>query len=176
MISAPATQSHYSNVRQAIHQISQELREDGAGRSALRRMSHTQRNVPCFWMIMASHLGTLLPLQMGEERESQEQKWAGILASLAEIGPLHQKGRHLSAALVSADVHEDRVQRLLHAHGEQLIDLLRPIASQIQSKSVRVDWSDMALLVLSDGTTYEDSIRQDLARHFYRILHKKNHT
>lgn len=175
MISNSTNQGYFTRIREATHAIASSLREDRASRAALRRMSPIHRNVPPFWKVMATHLGPFLPAP-GPDREAQEQKWAAILSSLAEIGNLHRPKRYLSGALASADVHEDRVERLLHAHGEQLLDLPILIATQIQSRSEPVDWSDMALLVLSDGTTYEDQIRQDIARHYYRVRHAKQHT
>jgi CRISPR system Cascade subunit CasB len=152
----------------AVHAIARELRPDRARGdvAALRRMKPGEIECPAFWKLAAVHLQDVLPAQ-GEARNKAERRWGAILAGLAEVVELHAPGRRLGHALAAADVAELRVLRLLRAHDDALLDMVRTIAHQLDSKAERVDWADVARLVLSDGRADEETVRRSIARDFY---------
>jgi CRISPR type I-E-associated protein CasB/Cse2 len=93
-----------------------------------------------------------------------------VLAAIAELadfhrtGPAHRFGRVLSERKVS----EARVLRLLRAHDEVLLDTVRDVVHQLASSGARVDLSDLATLVTSDGTAWQTEVRRSIALDYYR--------
>lgn len=143
-------------------------------RAALRRLSFERPDAPAFWRITVGELQAVLPTA-SPYREEHEQRWAAILAGLAELAGagLHQPKRRLGEAAAEAQLHETRLLKLLRAHGDALLGLVRPLAHQLVSKGVPVDWADVAQLVLSDGRADEDRVRRDIARHYFSALHRQ---
>ena len=58
--------------------------------------------------------------------------------------------------------------RLLRAHDDALEDAIRVTTHQLATSGARFDASELALLVLSDGRSDEDTVRRRVARHYYR--------
>ena len=161
--------------REVIHQIARELRGKSAiGRRAqLRRLNFRSPDNPEFWRIVVRHLDPFIDVD--RYREADERRWAAILPGLAEIAgaDLYHRGQSLGEAAALAGMLENRFIRLLRSRGDALLDLLRPLARQLLSKGVRVDWGDVADLVTSEGRTHEQDIRNQLAKHFFLTMHKK---
>ena len=159
-----------------ISRIATRLASDAAigDRAALRRLSFETPNAPAFWRIAVTDLQSVLP-QHSPYREEQERRWAAILGGLAEVAGagLHVPKRRLGEAAADAKLHEMRLLKLLRAHGDSLLALIRPLAHQLVSKGIPVDWADVALLVLSDGRANEDRVRRDLARSYFSATQRQ---
>ncbi|MEZ4450874.1 MAG: type I-E CRISPR-associated protein Cse2/CasB [Nannocystaceae bacterium] len=166
--------------RTVVYQIAARLADDSAigERASLRRLNYASPESPAFWKITVRDLDPLMPaLERG--RELHERRWAAILRGLAEVAGagLHAPGRRLGEAVAAAKIDEARFVKLLRAHGDALLDLVRPLAHQLISKGEPVDWDDVARLVLSDGVPDEDErTRRDLARFYYSTTYKMSAT
>lgn len=162
------------NIRRAVIQkIAERLASDDAigERAALRRLDIDAPDRPEFWKIVVGELAPLLPPALEYER-----RWAVILAGLAEVAGsgLHRRGVRLGEAAAGANIHESRFTRLLRAHDDALLALIRPLARQIVAQGEAVDWADVAELVLSDGEPSEEQVRHRQARSYYTALRKQS--
>jgi len=159
-----------------VGKIARRLADDAAvgDRAALRRLDFESPHQPAFWRVVVEDLEPLLP-QTSPHREDHERRWAAILAGLAEIAGagLYAPRRHLGPAAAEARVHEMRFVKLLRAHGDALLSLIRPLARQLISKGISVDWAEVARLVLSDGRADEEDVRRDLARSYFSAVHRQ---
>lgn len=145
--------------------------------AAARRIHPDKLDSPVFWMLITRFVepeqgGRRVPLSSDELG-----RWATIIATLARLIPFHETpvkhSKHLGTVLAEADVHEQRVLRLLRAHGIQMFDTLMPLAHLLVSKGRQVNWWGAAELVLSDGRPHEEQVRQRVARDFYASLSTK---
>jgi CRISPR type I-E-associated protein CasB/Cse2 len=135
----------------------------------LRRLDHQAGYAStgsAFWRIVVEDLE---PRQLVGEAagEGALRPWLAILQGLATLGGLHQPQRHLGSALVETGISEARLTRLLSARGDTLLDQLRPLAHQLRSQNQAANWAEAAQLVLSDGRSNADRVRQGIARSFY---------
>ncbi|MEX1366484.1 MAG: type I-E CRISPR-associated protein Cse2/CasB [Nannocystaceae bacterium] len=163
------------SIRKIISSLAARLADDRAigDRAALRRLSYETPDAPAFWRLLVGDLAPRIP-EAPPYREDQERRWAAIISGLAEVAGagLHVPRRRLGEAAAEANLHEMRMLKLLRAHGDALLDLIRPLAHQLVSKGIPVDWADVAELVLSDGRSDEDRIRRNLARTYFSALHR----
>ena len=160
-----------------VHRLSAHLNAEGfptGDRAELRRMQEGEP-APAFWKIVARFLDDQLAAGSGPLRESQERRWALILAALAEVHDLHRRGRSLGHALAEAEVTEARVDRLLRAHGAAVAHLVRAVVHQLSTRGTAVDLTDLAWLVLSDGRRDEERARRKVAREYYQALYRRQH-
>jgi CRISPR type I-E-associated protein CasB/Cse2 len=137
--------------------------------AALRRLGPQGWGVPAFWRVVTRVLepaGLVAP--GGEPRDRDERRWAVLLSALAALDGQHARGTSIGTALALAQVSDLRVERLLRAHDDALLDLVRPLAHQLATKGVSFDQAGLAELVLSDGSPFEDSVRRAIGRDFYR--------
>ncbi len=141
------------------------------GVAALRRLSPGDPGGTAFWRVVAGYLEGQLP-PGGEARDLAEQRWASILCGMATTAGLNRFGRSAGEALADAGVSEQRFDRLLRATGARLHDELRTVARFVASKGEELDWTDLARLVLTDGTEAAELARRALARTYYRTLHR----
>lgn len=176
----PISEKKKPDRRAVVYRLATRLAEDSAigDRASLRRLKHEAPDSPAFWRIAVSDLE---PLMHSPELppETVERRWAAILRGLAEVAGagLHRPGRRLGEAVAAAKIDEARFVRLLRAHGDALLDLVRPLAHQLISKGEPVDWDDVARLVLNDGLADKDErTRRDLARSYYSTTHKMSAT
>lgn len=132
--------------------------------AALRRVGQKSWGVPAYWRVVSR----ILESRGLVVSERDEKRWAVVLSALALLSGQHARGVSLGRALASAGVSELRVERLLRAHDDALLDLIRPLAHQLASKGTSFDQATLADLVISDGTKREDSVRRAIARDFYR--------
>jgi CRISPR type I-E-associated protein CasB/Cse2 len=170
-----ATNGETRSIRTIISRIAARLSDDASigDRAALRRLSFDAPDAPAFWRLVVSELDPVLP-DASPYREEQERRWAAILSGLAEVAGagLHRPKHDLGEAAAQAGLHEMRVLKLLRAHDDALLALVRPLAHQLVSKGVPVDWADVARLVLSDGRVDEDSVRRDVARRYFSAMQR----
>lgn len=141
-------------------------------RASLRRLQYKSPDQPAFWRLVVGDLKPYIA-DLDPQRNQDERRWAGILAGLADVAPLHRRGRKLGFACAAARVHEIRFTRLLRAHDDGLLDLLQPLAKQLANSGELVDWGDVADLVISDGGIYQDEVRRHLAQSYYSALHSQ---
>jgi len=160
-----------------IHKLAERLADDSAigERAWLRRLDYSAPDRPEFWKIAVGELEPIL-VRAEPDRDGEERRWAALIAGLAELAgaKLHRRGRPLGDAAAAAKIHETRFIRLLRAHDDALLSLVRPFARQLAARGEAVDWSDMARLVLSDGRSTEEQVRQDLARGYFAALRKQS--
>jgi hypothetical protein len=152
-------------LRSAVNRIVQAMRKDGAvtpgDRAALRRQRPGEPGGPVFWKMAARYLepADLLPPVASKRRDGAERQWAVVLAAIAELADLHHTGpgHRLGRVLADRKVSEARVLRLL-----------RDVVHQLASSGARVDLTDLANLVTSDGTAWETDVRRSIALDYYR--------
>lgn len=163
------------SIRAVIQEIARKLKAAIGDRAALRRLNYAVPDHPAFWKLVVSDLHGFIA-DREPVRGRDERRWAALLAGLAEVvsADLFRPGRRLGEAAADAKLIEVRFIRLLRAHDEALLDLIQPLAHQLVAKGERVDWSDVALLVLSDGASIEDDVRRHLAQLYYATLHKSS--
>lgn len=137
--------------------------------AALRRMEPGDVATPAFWKLA----GTVLEHELrgdGPAVESRERQWAMVVAALATTAGLHAPGRSLGAGLAEAGLSELRLTRLLRAHGDALPAEVRGAASYLAAKAMPFDGTDLAWLVLSDGSSAEEQVRRSIAKSFFGQL------
>ncbi|MFP3940273.1 MAG: type I-E CRISPR-associated protein Cse2/CasB [Thermoanaerobaculia bacterium] len=179
------TESRSERIRKAVRQIGWELDHSESWQippgdvAALRRSRPGDVGGPAFWKVAVRHLDPagLLPSADHPERDDLERRWTTILGGMAEMEGHHTGGVSLGRALAGRSetdrpVSEARVLRLLDARGEALLRLVRPIAHLLASRGTRLDWTDFALLVLDDGSTWEHKIRRRIALDYYANLRR----
>jgi hypothetical protein len=137
----------------------------------LRRLSLDNSAPPIFWRIVISHLDSSLPSH-GNLRSEMLRRWTTILRSMAELTGLHDAHTPLGRAMAETGVAEMRVLKLLRASGDLLLDAVRAVAHQLGTNAVVTDQSDLARLVLSDGRSDEQSVRQQIAYDYYAQLRR----
>lgn len=172
-----AAHDELTSTRALVSRIAARLASDVAigDRAALRRLSFDVPDTPAFWRLIVTDLQAVVP-KASPFREEHERRWAAILAGLAEVtgAGLYKPKKRLGEAAAEAGLAEVRMLKLLRAHGDALLALVRPLAHQLVSKGVPVDWSDVAELVLSDGRPDEDRIRRVHARHYFSAIHRQS--
>ena len=96
---------------------------------------------------------------------------------MAEMEHLHKPGLRLGQALAAHDpggrprIAEARVLRLLEAEGDTLLDIVQGVARQLATSGQPVDWTDLAELILSDGTEeWGRSVRERVGFDYYRAV------
>lgn len=141
--------------------------------AALRRMPPGRPGGAAFWRLVAARLEPdgHLPIGDGQARDRAEMHWGAILSGMAHTKGLHRRGMRLGQALAEAGVSEMRLLRLLRANDAALWDIVRVTVHQLASQGVPLDWSEMADLILSDGTSREETARRSVARAYYRHVY-----
>ena len=142
--------------------------------AALRRMDPRKPVAPFFKII-----GVALEEQLPAEpfaREDYETRWSAIVIGLSHLGDLYRPGMRLGRTLAEAGFSDLRFSRLLRADTERLLDDLPMVARFLAAKSVPVDWTDAARLILSSDRSDEEKVRRNLARDYYSALARKRET
>lgn len=156
-----------AGAREIVHRIALAIADERippGDRAALRR----EELGTAFWKIAGLYLEPAGLLAEGPSRDEAERRWAAILGGIARTPRLHARGRRLGNALAEASVTEDRVLRLARAHGDGLHKIVRAVTQQLASGGLQTDWADVADLILSDGSNWEDEVRRRMCRDFYR--------
>ena len=139
--------------------------------SALRRMD-PRRPEPPFFKIEALVLEEWLPGEAAA-RADLETRWSAITCGLAHLGVLHRPGLRLGNVLAEADWSDVRFARLVRADADRLADDLPALARFLEAKSIPVDWTGAAQMILSAGTPHEEDVRRHIARDYYGTLARK---
>ncbi len=134
--------------------------------ASLRRLKPDDIDSPAFWRITAVELEHTLATSAAL-RDREELRWAAIIQALAMLDGFHAPGRKLGRALAEADLSEQRFLKLLRAQDRGLLDAVRTVTHYLSTRAVPVDCHEIALLILSDGRSDEDSVRRSIARDFY---------
>jgi hypothetical protein len=93
---------------------------------------------------------------------------------MALLAPDHHRGEPVGRALFgpgqTAIYAESRLARLLGARGQQFRALVPRLCRHVKSRDQRLDWSELALLVLDEGRNEERAERRRLgiARAYYQ--------
>jgi len=167
----------------AVRRIA-ELIEGTAGHSSLdsgelaelRRLDNASLSAPAFWRIVVGELEprNLLPHRSGQARVESETRWGAILQAMAILRGLLATEVPLGEALAAASVTELRVSRLLRERGPTLLDTVRTVARHLASKRQRVDPLDLARLIDSDEADWRQTVRQTIARDYYRAVYRRD--
>lgn len=170
--STSAGSSAEAEVREVVGRLAHAVDErlDPGDVAALRRLGTGDPGGPAFWKLVATHLEPRLP-RAGEARDAGERAWAVILCGMALTAGLNRRGMRSGSALAAAGVAEGRFTRLLRAEGPRLADEIRAAARQLASSGTRVNWTELARLVLASGGPGVEPARRALARDYYRALH-----
>jgi CRISPR type I-E-associated protein CasB/Cse2 len=163
---APRRRSH-----KVIDVIAEEIAENRippGDQAALRR----EQPGPAFWRMAVRHLepAGLLLAGDGPKQRRTARRWVAILAGVARARESHTPGRPLGLALAEAGITEARVLRLARAHDEALLDVIRALSDQLARSGERVDWGDLADLILSDGERRQEEVRRRMCLDYYRAL------
>jgi CRISPR system Cascade subunit CasB len=163
--------SNDRTLRQVVGRLASAIdRELSAGTVAsLRRLAPGEAGGAAFWQVVATCLDDQLP-PGGEARDAAERRWAAVLCGMAITAGLNRLGRSAGQALAQAGLSEHRFDRLLRSSGDRLHDELRTVARFLSSKGEEVDWTDLARIVLTDGSSSSEAARRTLARAYYRTL------
>jgi len=160
-------------LRQVVTRIAGAMeRELPAGDlAALRRLAPGEPGGAAFWKVLTYFVGEQLPTS-GEARDQAERRWAAVLCGMATTAGMNRPGRAAGESLAAAGLSEHRFDRLLRASGDRLHDEVRTAARMLASKAESLDWTDLARVILTDGSDGAESARRQLARSFYRVLHR----
>jgi len=123
-----------------------------------------------FWRLYSEHIEP----RLGSEATSEpvQRTWATVLGSLAllKTGDVHP-----GSALARVGYSELRLNRLLSARDERLLDEFRAAVRFLAAKKSAVDWPQFALLILHDPDSHTgDGVRRHLAGAYYRTLAAKD--
>ncbi len=136
--------------------------------AALRRMSDGQPAPIAFWRIAETELGGVIP-EAGPASTPLEHRWRAILTCAAVLKGLHAPNVRLGTGLARAGFSEARLERLLRARGAAVNDSAIATARFLASKGQSANLGDLALIILSDGRSDEDSVRRKTARAFFAL-------
>jgi len=138
----------------------------------LRRLDPDHPGAPTFWRLVVAHLDPSLP-NRGQARDEALKRWAAIMRAMAEMARFHDPRLPLGAAMAQAGVAEMRVLKLLRANGESLSGMVRMLSHQLAAAAVAANLADVARLVLSDGRSAEESVRNRIAYDYYARMRQR---
>lgn len=141
-----------------------------ADMAQLRRLSAQKPYSSALWKIL---LQCNVPEKWagGRNQAQKEKQWAALIGAMAQSPASHDPKTRFGTALAQSGWSELRLVRLLESRDEQLDALFRQMAAYMASKGLSLDWSEAGqLLFWQEGETAE-SIRQDIARAYYRALY-----
>lgn len=135
-------------------------------RAALRRMNPAIPPPLAFYRFAFRHLP--------ETWDRQERAWVTLVAGLSLLSPhAHRPGLPAGRALADAGLSEGRLGRLLAADGDTMLALLLRLARFLRAKVQPLDWTDLAVLILSTDPAKREQSRLRIAREYYRSLRTK---
>ncbi len=132
-------------------------------RAALRRMHPTQLPPVVFYRF------ALLYLPEWWNRTPQSRRdWITVVAGIALMSPnAHDPRKGLGEALAEASYSAARLERLLAADGDTRRVLLLRAARFLAAKSTPCNWTDGALLLLTQDPEKREAVQERIARDFY---------
>ncbi len=162
-----------ASLAQIVMSLASQIRADHyppGDRADLRRLDPSSPGGPAFWRLMVRFVEEHPAAQLEElEGWAGYSAWAVLLAALGEGAELHTKNFGLGRACFEAKVSEARFTALLRASGTTLWRAVRQLVHQLTSAGQRVDFTDLARLLLSapenpQGTRW----RRRMAGGYYR--------
>ena len=154
------------HLQEVVSRLAGALSHASAGDlAALRRLDLTCPTAPAFWRFLP--VGTTAT--SGQARDEIERRWATVMVVIATLGPSHRPHARLGRALQEAGFAEIRLTRLLRAAGDRLSDEIVSATRYLAAKGQHVDALDLARLVLITQPEKADSVRRDIARHYFAV-------
>ena len=133
----------------------------------LRRLNPGDPVAPSFWKLLNSLEDLVRLPASGNQLAEQERRWACFFNAAAILSDLHRRDVPLGLALAKAELSEIRFVRLLRAEEHHLFVEVRHTARFLAAKGQVVDIYGFALLLMSDGTDFQESVRRNTARSYY---------
>lgn len=140
----------------------------------LRRLEPDALTAPAFWTVLAAELDDDLPADGDPRRADAEGRWAVALRAMATLADLYRKGHRLGWALAASGFSEMRLQRLLDCPAERLAVEIQTAARFLAAKGEAVDYADLVRLALEAEPSRAESVRRDVARDYFRAVHRKD--
>jgi CRISPR type I-E-associated protein CasB/Cse2 len=169
------TKAQKPSLSSVIGQLSAALGRLSTGDLAsLRRMKAGDLPPSSFW--------SLIPIVMdcdgirtssGADRDSQEKRWAEIIAGMARNKGFHSPGVPTGKVLAEV-ISEPRFLKLIHARGDSLLEALRVTSLVLANKARTIDWTQLAALLLTEGNNGEEQSKRRLARDFYSKIQQQS--
>lgn len=138
--------------------------------AALRRLRPQDAGCPAFWRLMATEIQPQELTLQPSEQAKRDRRWATILTALALLDGLTEKGISLGKALARADYSEIRFERLLRSEGANTLREILLAARFLAAKGQPVNPIHMAYLAMTRDPEKGESLRREIARHYYRAL------
>jgi CRISPR system Cascade subunit CasB len=147
---------------------------DNGPRAQLRRATPDKPWSATLWTLLAAEVPDEAWALDEATRAEEERAWAALLSAMAGSSQLGIPAQEpLGETLAGANYSELRLNRLLRAHGQGLLDEVRLMAAYLESRGCAVRWSDVGSLLLRDAEMPSGEIvRRRIARSYYSALHK----
>jgi hypothetical protein len=160
------TRDWYGVVTDAV--VTRMVALDNGARASLRRAKLGAPPSEAFWRIAFDVLEPLGALPSAEAlwRDEAERNWAALLGLIEPIAEQHRAFARTGAALADG-LSEARVERLLTAKGDRLVDELRAVIARVRSDRAIVDARSFVALLASEGRSNGEAERRRFARDFY---------
>lgn len=168
-----------SSLEQTITRMAGLLRGRGAlstGDVAMLRRMDPRQPAAAFFKLQGLMFDDQLPGTAGVLLDF-ETRWAVVAQGLACLGTLHRASpsTQLGLVLAASGFSEVRFVRLLAADAARLVDELPTLARFLTAKSMFVDWTGAAHLILSAGRVDREPQRRRVARDYYGALARQDH-
>jgi CRISPR system Cascade subunit CasB len=157
-----------ATLRSVVGKVALAIRKHlGTGEVAeLRRISPQDPYTPALWKLLLTYVPE--HWTAGPDRDKKERRWAGLFMGMALAAGLHDPGIPFGRALAEADWSELRFVRLMRDRDAGLMERVRRVARYLSAKSRAADWTAVAELLLYQDGERADSVRQHIARTYYR--------
>jgi CRISPR system Cascade subunit CasB len=138
-------------------------------RAALKRMALGGAAPLAFHRFMLRHVDDAW------QGESWLSEWRSLICALAiQRDGGFNPSTPLGKALAEARFSEHRLERLLAAKGDTLLQLAIRAARQLAARGIAADWRQMADLLFSQKPEIRESVNRRIARDYYRTIHTQN--
>ena len=141
--------------------------------SELRRITPENPWCPTVWRLLADQKFDPLLSGNDDQASQSEKKWSFIIHIMALTAGLHEPSKPVGQVLAALGFSELRLNRLLKAQDNQILDQVSSVARYLKSKGESFNLIDLALLFLTgSGTEKGDRIRSRIARSYFTTLAK----
>jgi CRISPR system Cascade subunit CasB len=166
------------HLKNTVWRLKRGVEEAGSGELAeLRRATPRQPWSGALWRLLGDSLADEAWPTSDSQREQLERRLAALLAAMAASSTLKQGAQPLGAALARAGYSELRLNRLLRASDDKLLDEVRAMAAFMESRSEPIEWSELAkLLVYEPDEERGEHARRFIARRYYNASHSEDAT
>ncbi len=155
----------YTIINHIAHAISDQRISKG-DLAELRRVNSDDFNRPSFWKIITNYV---FYNEQGQYPSGDAlSKWAVILSGMARMAPYHHDpGIKVGVALARNDFSESRLLRLLRSSGATFYDNIQRLCIFLASKGQKINWVELAKLVLTADPDKKEKIREEIAMDYY---------